>query len=68
MKRLKHYYLERHDTGYEVMHVIEQLNGTYTTPDIEIAKWPSERQKEIKSWHEINTDEVDKLVKQMKAV
>lgn len=57
---MKHYVLHNKDGTVQVMHMLEQENGAYSTPEIEISKWPKFKQDEIASWEEIKPEEVTK--------
>lgn len=55
---MKHYLLQRSDGGITLLHMIEQPDGSYSTPEVDIAKWDAKRQAEITSCHEIKREEI----------
>lgn len=57
---MKHYVLHNKDGTVQVMHMIQQEDETYSTPEIEISKWAKFKQDEIASWEEIKPEEVAK--------
>jgi hypothetical protein len=57
---MKHYVLHNKDGTVQVMHMLKQEDGTYSTPKIEVSKWTKEKRDEIASWEEIEPKEVAK--------
>ncbi len=46
--------LERHDGGVEIMQLIDETSD----PSKELAKWPAERQVEIRGFREIDPNDI----------
>ena len=59
---MKHYLLKNADGSVQVMIMVPQENGSYSTPEAEIAKWHPDKQKEhqVQSWREIKPAHVPK--------
>lgn len=55
---MKHFVLKNVDGSVQVMQLIEQTDGTYSTPEVEIAKWAPQKRAEVESWREISVDEL----------
>lgn len=64
---MKHYVLHNKGGTVQVMHILQQQDGSYSTPEIEISKWVEAKQKEIESWEEIKPEEVAKYKAMLKA-
>jgi len=59
---MKHYLLKNADGSVQVMIMVPQEEGSYSTPEAEIAKWHPDKQKEhqVQSWREIKPAHVPK--------
>lgn len=57
---MKYFLLKNVDGGVQVMQMVPQEDGRYSTPDEEVAKWRPSKQKEVQSWREIEPGHLPK--------
>lgn len=57
---MKHFLLNNTDGSVQVMQLVPQRDGSYSTPEIEIAKWAPQKRADVKSWREIKLEHVPK--------
>lgn len=57
---MKSFLLKNADGSVQVMHLVQQKDGLYSSPEVEIAKWTSQKRAEVQSWREVKLEHLPK--------